>query len=171
MQIRVLSDIHIDINENYPIPSFEDDIFTIVAGDISGDPVISSYWIEDNIKNGLFVHGNHDLVYNKLEQPLQEQKLIFKNKFPLDANVSYLDNQYKIVNDIYSPSYVDKDSLVIPNVDIYAITTIFCAVCMLLTSGFVFAFALSRFVNCLYGALTSPVIRLDSSPLISSLRR
>lgn len=100
MQIRVLSDIHIDINENYPIPSFEDDIFTVIAGDISGDPVISSYWIEDNIKNGLFVHGNHDLVYNKLEQPLQEQKLIFKNKFPLDANVSYLDNQYKIVNDI-----------------------------------------------------------------------
>ena len=73
MQIRVLSDIHIDINENYPIPEFEDDVFTIVAGDISGDPVVSSYWIEDNIKHGVFVHGNHDLVYNKLEQPLQEQ--------------------------------------------------------------------------------------------------
>lgn len=100
MQIRVLSDIHIDINENYPIPEFKDDIFTIVAGDISGDPVVSSYWIEDNIKHGVFVHGNHDLVYNKLEQPLQEQKLIFKNKFPLDANVSYLDNQYKIIDDI-----------------------------------------------------------------------
>ena len=100
MQIRVLSDIHIDINENYPIPEFEDDVFTIVAGDISGDPVVSSYWIEDNIKHGVFVHGNHDLVYNKLEQPLQEQKLIFKNKFPLDADVSYLDNQYKIIDDI-----------------------------------------------------------------------
>lgn len=100
MQIRVLSDIHIDINENYPIPEFEDDVFTIVAGDISGDPVVSSYWIEDNIKHGVFVHGNHDLVYNKLEQPLQEQKLIFKNKFPLDVNVSYLDNQYKIIDDI-----------------------------------------------------------------------
>lgn len=99
MQIRVLSDIHIDINENHPIPEFEDDVFTIIAGDVSGDPVVSSYWIEDNIKNGVFVHGNH-LVYNTLNQPIQDLKVIFKNKFPLDANISYLDNQYKIVNDI-----------------------------------------------------------------------
>lgn len=36
-----------------------------------------------------------------------------------DANKN--GSKYKIVNDVYSPSYVDKDSLVIPNVDIYAI--------------------------------------------------
>lgn len=98
MQIRVISDLHIDINEKYPI-NYNDDIFTIIAGDISGDPVLSTKWLKDNIKTGLFVHGNH-CCYNHLNISLQELKLIFKNNFPLDNNITYLDNQYKIINDI-----------------------------------------------------------------------
>ena len=36
------------------------------------------------------------------------------------TDASKKESKYKIVNDLYSPSYVSKDSLVIPNVDIYA---------------------------------------------------
>lgn len=61
MKIRVISDLHIDINEKHPI-TYDDDIFTIIAGDISGDPVLSTQWINDNIKNGIFIHGNHCLT-------------------------------------------------------------------------------------------------------------
>lgn len=98
MQIRVLSDIHIDINENYPL-SYNDDMFTVISGDISGDPINSVIWLKNNIKNGLFVHGNH-LVYNTLGLTFQELQDIYKNSFPLDCSLSYLNNQYKIVNDI-----------------------------------------------------------------------
>lgn len=99
MKVRVISDLHIDINEDYPI-TYDDDIFTIVAGDISGDPIISVEWIKQNIKNGLIIHGNHDFVYNSLNIPFQDQQNIFVNSFPLDSDVSYLNNQYKIINDI-----------------------------------------------------------------------
>lgn len=98
MQIRVLSDIHCDINENHPL-KLDGDVFTIVAGDISGDPILSVQWVKENIKNGLIIHGNH-LVYNRLNLPLQDLSLILSNPFPLENNISYLNNQYKIIDDI-----------------------------------------------------------------------
>lgn len=45
-------------------------------------------------------------------------------------------------------------------IDIFAISLIFCVICLIMTSGFVFSFALSLFVNCLYGALTTLAIML-----------
>lgn len=98
MQIRVLSDIHCDINEKHPL-NLEGDVFTIIAGDISGDPLLSIQWVKEHIKNGLIVHGNH-LVYNRLNLPLQDLSLMLSNSFPLDGNISYLNNQYKIIDDI-----------------------------------------------------------------------
>ena len=73
MKIRVISDIHEDINDRYPL-NYNDDTFTIIAGDISGDPVNGVQWIKNNIKYGLFVHGNH-LVYNHLGLPIQQLQL------------------------------------------------------------------------------------------------
>lgn len=99
MQIRVLSDIHEDINERYPL-NYNDDVFTVIAGDISGDPINGVVWVKKNIKNGLLVHGNHDFVYNTLGLTFQEQQDAYTNCFPLDGNVSYLNNQYKIIDDI-----------------------------------------------------------------------
>lgn len=99
MKVRIISDIHEDINERYPL-NYNDDIFTIIAGDISGDPINGVVWVKNNIKNGLLVHGNHDFVYNSLSLTFQEQQSAYINSFPLDGNVSYLNNQYKIINDI-----------------------------------------------------------------------
>ena len=50
MKIRVLSDLHIDMNSRYPLELVDNDIFTIVAGDISGLASVSSEWIDKNIK-------------------------------------------------------------------------------------------------------------------------
>lgn len=97
MKIRIISDLHIDLNKEYP--RYDDDIFTIVAGDISGDPYTTVGWIRNNIKNGLFIHGNH-LVYNNLNLPLQSLCNILTREYPLNGKVSYLNNQYKIIDDI-----------------------------------------------------------------------
>lgn len=99
MQVRVISDIHEDVNEKHPL-KYNDDVFTIIAGDISGDPIKGVVWVKNNIKNGLLVHGNHDFVYNTLYLTFQEQQSAYINCFPLDGNVSYLNNQYKIIDDI-----------------------------------------------------------------------
>ena len=99
MKVRIISDIHEDINEKYPL-TYNDDIFTIIAGDISGDPIRGIEWVKNNIKNGLIVHGNHDFVYNGLRLSFQDQQKMFINSFPLDSSISYLNNQYKIIDDI-----------------------------------------------------------------------
>ena len=49
MKIRLISDLHLDINANYDL-DFKveglDDIFTIVAGDICGSPSKASLWLK-----------------------------------------------------------------------------------------------------------------------------
>lgn len=51
MRIRVISDIHIDINKNDKPNNFSDD-FVICCGDISGDRISTEKWIKNNIKRG-----------------------------------------------------------------------------------------------------------------------
>ena len=65
MKFRVLSDLHIDVNRDYDFFMSERDkgMFTVLAGDTSGDPLKTRQWIEQNLKEGVFVSGNH-LVYN-----------------------------------------------------------------------------------------------------------
>jgi preprotein translocase subunit SecD len=46
------------------------------------------------------------------------------------------------------------------NVDIFAISSIFSIVCLIMTSGFVYSFAYAFLINCLYGALVSLAIML-----------
>lgn len=99
MKIRILSDIHADFNKNYPLELQDKEIFTLLAGDISGYPEIGINWIKENIKNGLYVEGNH-IFYNNLKKPLQELYQMYQEEFPLNSDVSFLQNQYKIINDI-----------------------------------------------------------------------
>lgn len=61
MDIRIISDLHIDINKDYPI-SYNDDVFTVIAGDICGNPYDGVEWVKNNIKHGLFIKGNHCLI-------------------------------------------------------------------------------------------------------------
>lgn len=96
MKFRVLSDLHVDYNEYFPF-SLNDDIFTVLCGDTSGDPAVTVDWVKKNIKHGLLVSGNH-LPYGNTRsiglanyKTMQEQRQILANAFPLDSDVTYLD--------------------------------------------------------------------------------
>ena len=49
MKLRIVSDIHSDINTNDRPYDFGDD-FVICCGDISGDRISTEKWIKNNIK-------------------------------------------------------------------------------------------------------------------------
>jgi len=97
MKLRIISDLHIDVNNKQPL-EYNDDTFTIIAGDISGSPKKSIKWLNNNIKNGLFVAGNH-LCYNKERKGLNYHKDLLRAKFPIESSVSFLENEYKIIDD------------------------------------------------------------------------
>ena len=48
MKIRVLSDLHVDLNERYPLELDNKEIFTIVAGDTANNVDTSIDWIQKN---------------------------------------------------------------------------------------------------------------------------
>ena len=99
MLIRYFSDLHIDLNRKSDFPIDDNDIFTIIAGDISGNPFVSTNWINDNIKQGLFVAGNH-IVYNSEHLSISSWKDYLSNKFPITGPISFLENNYKEINNI-----------------------------------------------------------------------
>lgn len=92
MKIRLISDLHCDINHNYPLDLHSvgyDDVFTFVAGDVSGSPKSAARWLRDNISYGAFVSGNHDVYDSDLS--IEEIKKFFAEQFPASSNVTYLD--------------------------------------------------------------------------------
>ena len=99
MKIRIFSDIHVDINEHFPC-SFKDedkDIFTLIPGDVSGNPKLTAKWMRQNIHNGMFIVGNHDPCYNDLGWTIKKQKQFLADEFPFDANVTFLDEQVGVM--------------------------------------------------------------------------
>lgn len=102
MKIRIISDIHADINKdkNYQF-DFGDD-FVIACGDISEDRVTTATWIRSNIKRGLFIEGNH-LGYERISFDSSDTKQgsikYLKTKFK-SGNVRFLENNTYIVEDI-----------------------------------------------------------------------
>lgn len=99
MLIRYFSDLHIDLNRKSDFPIDDNNIFTIIAGDISGNPFVSTDWINNNIKQGLFVAGNH-IVYNSEHLSISDWKNYLSNEFPLTGPISFLENNYKEINNI-----------------------------------------------------------------------
>ena len=100
MKIRIFSDIHVDINERFPF-SFkgeDKDIFTLIPGDVSGNVKLSANWIQQNIHNGMFIVGNHDPSYNNLGWTIKKQKQFLADKFPIDGNVTFLDEQVGVMS-------------------------------------------------------------------------
>ena len=99
MKIRLISDLHIDINHNYPLDLHKDganDVFTLVAGDVSGSPSFAAEWLKKNIHQGAFVSGNHD-VYNTA-MTIEEVKDFFHKEFPENGNIVYFDNDVGVVS-------------------------------------------------------------------------
>ena len=88
MKIRIISDIHTDINKdkNYQFDFGND--FVVCCGDISGDRITTTNWVKSNIKQGVFVEGNH-LGYNRVTYDSDDSK---------QASVKYLKSKFKIGN-------------------------------------------------------------------------
>jgi len=99
MKIRLISDLHLDINADYEL-DFKaeglDDVFTIVAGDICGSPAKAVQWLKNNISRGAFVSGNHD-VYDT-DMPIEDIKQMFAREFPFTGDVTYFDNEVGVIS-------------------------------------------------------------------------
>jgi len=101
MKLRIVSDIHSDINTNDEPYDFGND-FVICCGDISGDRISTEKWIKNNIKNGIVIGGNH-LGYNEVT---------YDEKDSLTYSIKYLQEKFK-----NSPVYfLENQAIEIDNV-------------------------------------------------------
>lgn len=90
MLIRCLSDLHLDVNHNFPLKLRNNKDFTILAGDTSGDYTETISWVKTNVKKGILIAGNH-LVYNRSGKTIHELKEELHKAFPVDSDVTFLD--------------------------------------------------------------------------------
>jgi len=90
-KIRCFSDLHIDVNTRYPLTVMLSDVFTVVAGDVSGNVDKSIKWIKENVVNGIVVAGNHIVYDSKKYRDLDELKTKLADAFPAGGNISFLD--------------------------------------------------------------------------------
>ena len=58
MKIKIISDLHADINKGI-VWNFDPDTFYVICGDISGDAEYTRDFVKKYIKQGVFVAGNH----------------------------------------------------------------------------------------------------------------
>lgn len=105
MKIRIFSDLHLDVNFRigHEIPEVpQDDVLNIICGDISGDFAYANYWLKQNIKNGIFIKGNHDKSYCSYENrwPINQPDLELLTLYPKTHTTTYLFNDYKIIDDV-----------------------------------------------------------------------
>lgn len=98
MKIRVFSDIHIDVNNGFPFTLRDKDTFTLIPGDVSGNVKGTAKWIQANVHNGMFIVGNHDPAYNDLGWTIKKQKEFLAEKFPIDSQVTFMDEQVGVMS-------------------------------------------------------------------------
>lgn len=105
MKFRVISDLHIDINHNKDMTLYEiqQKCFTLVCGDISGDPITDVHWLEcDTNMHGAFIAGNH-IVYNTRRKSIQdlqnELRTIYPNTLDNSSRWKYLEKDYIVFED------------------------------------------------------------------------
>lgn len=92
MKIRYISDLHIDVNEDFPLELPKSDVFTIVAGDVAGNITKGIPWLKKNISNGIVVAGNH-IVYGHygFGETVESLKDRLSDAFPENGPVKFLD--------------------------------------------------------------------------------
>lgn len=98
MKIRLISDLHIDVNGDFP--SIDNNIFTIVAGDIAGSPRVCIKWLKRNKVKGCFIAGNH-IVYNNEGKTLSQLKDELRTAFPNipNADLVFLEKDNIVFDD------------------------------------------------------------------------
>ena len=99
MKIRIISDLHLDVNAAYPFELADKQTFTVVCGDICGDFAKASAWLDCNVQKGVFIAGNH-LIYNHSPHSLQFLSAQYQKRYPLTAPLSFLQNGFKLVHDV-----------------------------------------------------------------------
>lgn len=108
MKIRLISDLHIDVNDTYGVSIPDNDVFTLIAGDICGTVDNTIEWVKNNVKRGAFCAGNH-IVYNpkvreyketmhydKIE-PIETLKQRLHEAFPLDSDITFFDDDVGVL--------------------------------------------------------------------------
>ena len=98
-KINYMADLHLDYNYNSPFERPNKDDFVAIAGDISGYHDVGYKWLKDNVKQGVFVEGNH-IFYNDEYKTLQDLYKRLEEEFPLNSDVSFLQNTYKKVGTV-----------------------------------------------------------------------
>lgn len=103
-KFRILSDLHVDYNNEYPFDLEGDTkVFTLIAGDVAGWPSIRKAWLRRQIDfgyKGVFVEGNH-VVYHNEKKTLDEIYIDLRNDFPLNPDsFSFLENNCILIKDI-----------------------------------------------------------------------
>lgn len=99
MKIRLISDLHIDINSNYPLDLHQNganDVFTLVAGDVSGYPNMTIEWLKKNLHQGAFICGNHDAYDSSM--PIEDIKSLYHKEFPENANITFFDYEAGVMS-------------------------------------------------------------------------
>ncbi len=100
MKIRVISDLHLEFNEDYfslsPIPDVD---CLIVAGDLHTDPHKAIEWLVKNKeKNTIFVAGNHEF-YSKNKNTMEEIYETLKTECYKNG-IIFLQNEVAIINNV-----------------------------------------------------------------------
>jgi len=91
MKIRVLSDLHLDVNAAHSFSLRNNDVFTVLCGDTSGDTAQVIKWAKKNIQNGLIVSGNHLAYTRRSGVCIQDLKNELSAAFPAESAITYLD--------------------------------------------------------------------------------
>ena len=92
-----MSDLHVDINERYPLELKDKDVFTVICGDMGGETEMGIDWIRKNVRRGIIVNGNHMPYRNTYERPVKDYKTMtefrewLRSEFPIGGDISYLD--------------------------------------------------------------------------------
>ena len=95
MKLRIISDIHTDINSSKQTTFDFGDDFVICCGDISGDRFSTEEWIRKNIKKGIAIGGNHlgyNLVTGSKDDTITKSINYLQDKFS-NGDVRFLENQ------------------------------------------------------------------------------
>lgn len=98
-KIRILSDLHLDINEKYPLELVDKDIFTVICGDTSGYPKLTTEWIKRNCPNGVGISGNH-LPYNDENKTIQQLRQELAYEFPIENTFTYFDSEVGVFSKV-----------------------------------------------------------------------
>ena len=100
MKFRLISDLHVDVNEKNPFELRGDNGFvTLVAGDVSGDPELDYKWLHNNTDyNGYVIAGNH-IVYNFKRKTIQDLQQMERDLFAKSDRWHFLEKDYKVFDD------------------------------------------------------------------------